>query len=186
MSRRFTYLLEPPFRPSETKSKTVPAWLTLLLFPFLIPTLLVGAAISIPVTKVSAWRERRREAAFARAMAHAGRVLPLPAFEEALTSGTGTSISETLSIKGPFRVWWSPDDILSASPYPTASGVWYELRGEDRFEPFFRWCFLTYTSPITGSAHLVIVPPADASRIDNLLMSSRHVTTCSSLEAAHL
>ena len=74
-------------------------------------------------------------------------------FVTAMEQKRGTLIVEGDPHKGP-NLWWTPEDILSASPHPCSS----DLRAlfDRSYGPFREWCYERYTSPATGIASLVV------------------------------
>ena len=88
-------------------------------------------------------------------MKEAGRLMEWQEFKQ--VEGTGTPIGEYLSTKGPFRLWWTPDDIGATSPHKSKRQHHFAWM-ESEFLPFFVWCYERYTNPQTGAARLVTVP----------------------------
>ena len=121
----------------------------------MIPVLAVAAAVSIPVAGISLFFKRRGKTRFAARMKDAGRWISWAEAHSEVEQGRGTFIEETLSLKGPFRLWWTPEDIPAASPYPCR----FEAFAEGLFEPeaiaFFEWCQSRFTNPESGIARLV-------------------------------
>lgn len=69
-------------------------------------------------------------------MKKAGRLMQWQEFKQAQANGMGTAIGEYLSTKGPFRLWWTPDDIHAKSPHEWKREqhvAWME----SEFLPFF-------------------------------------------------
>ena len=62
-------------------------------------------------------KQCRDEASFAKQMKAAGRIMDWAALKSVMGGGKGTVIGEYLSMKGPFRLWRTPDDIPNTSPY---------------------------------------------------------------------
>lgn len=166
--------------PSRSTKKSndleAPNWfVSALLLPLSIPLL---AAIDIG-RWVAAPLGRRRESAFAGQMAARGRVMELAAFEAAMARGEGTAIDEAVSAEGPWRLWWTPEDVMAESPYPVAVGEWVNLAWEARWFPFFTWAAGRYTDDEMGMARLVVVPARDRLRVQEIVRGGRYVTVCS-------
>lgn len=150
-------------------------WVSALLLPVSIPLLIagdVGRLLRAPLA-------RRRERRFAASMAKRGRLMDFAEFELALTRGRGTVIDETVTAEGPWRLWWTPDDVRADSPYPVASGEWVNLVWDTRYALFFQWCAAAYTDPRAGTGRLVVVPEPERARVLELVRAGRFVTVCS-------
>lgn len=117
------------------------------------PLLAIAAPLSIPYMLVRRAVWNRHEKFLGSRMAKVNRVIGWADFIKVVNENRGTLIAECESSKGPFRRWWTPDNIYALTPYPCGDHVsmWF---GE--FLPFRKWCFEKYTSQTTGSAVLVI------------------------------
>ena len=127
-----------------------------------LPLLLVGALLSIPCTWV--WRnvQSRKEARFAEAMKRVQRSISWEEAEHHVSGKQGTLICETLSMKGPSRLWWTPDFVPDVSPFPYVRSKDKEhICFEKEFAAFGKRCFERYTSPTCGKAVLVGQPKMD-------------------------
>ena len=145
-------------RPGKSKrgrSYEIPA----IFAPIYLPLLIIAAVLSIPWTYVQRLKQRHRERKFAEQMRKDGRIMAWDEFESALKERRGTTISEVLGIKGPFRIWWTPEDVRAISPSlcPNEGQVWTELQSAE-FRPFFDWCYAQFTNPNSGRARLVQIP----------------------------
>lgn len=113
-------------------------------------------------------------------MKKAGRLMEWQEFKQVEASGGGTAIGEYLSINGPFRLWWTPEDISRTSPYK-----WEREKHlafpfmEPEFLPFFEWCYARYTNPASGAARLVSVPKEERNQLKAMLTNPRFVSICS-------
>jgi hypothetical protein len=110
-------------------------------------------------------------------MEKSGRLMGWQEFRQAIDSGAGTVVGEYLSTKGPFRLWWTAEDIPAISPHQWQREqhvAWME----PEFLPFFEWCYARYTSPQSGVARLVAVPEAERKQLSAMLNGSRFVSTC--------
>jgi hypothetical protein len=94
-------------QPARRKPLKVP----IIFAPIYIPLLFLAGALSIPWTYIQKSKQRRQERRFAEQMKKAGRLMQWQEFKQAEANGTGTAIGEYLSMKGPFRLWWTRDDI---------------------------------------------------------------------------
>jgi len=161
-------------QPPRRKPFKVPV----IFAPIYIPLLFLAGALSIPWAYIQKSAQRRRERRFAEQMKRAGRLMQWRDFKQAEANGTGTAIGEHLSMKGPFRLWWTPDDIPATSPHKWKWGehvAWLE----PEFLPFFQWCYARYTNPQSGLAQLVPVPEEERNQLKAMMTSSRFVSTCS-------
>jgi hypothetical protein len=164
---------EPPAEPEGKKGTYIPMPFSLLF----IPVLFIGAAISIPWGYVDNLVKRRRERRFADQMQAVGRLMTWKEFESAIENKQGTIIGEYLSCKGPFRLWWTGEDIPAISPHKweRENLPWYE----PEFAPFFDWCYARFTNPQSGTARLVIVPAEERKGPNKKFEGARFVSTCS-------
>lgn len=159
-------------RPPRRKPFDVPV----VFAPIYIPLLFLAAGVSIPWTYLQKSQQRRQERRFAEQMKKAGRLMHWQEFKQA--EGTGTAIGEYLSTKGPFRLWWTADDIPATSPHEWKRErhvAWWE----PEFAPFFEWCYVLYTNPQTGLARLVLIPQEERNQLKAILTGTRFVSTCS-------
>lgn len=134
---------------------TIPYPFSAVLGLLMIPVLGVAAAASIPVAGISRFIKRRGETRFAAQMKDARRWISWAEAHSEVERGRGTFIEENLSFKGPFRLWWTPEDIPAASPYPCS----FEALADGFLEPgaiaFYGWCHSRFTNPESGIALLV-------------------------------
>lgn len=67
---------------------------------------------------------------------------------------------ELLSIKGPWRLWWTSEDVAALSPFPyyARSTGPSESFYDETFREFANWFADTYTDPVRGRALLVDLP----------------------------
>jgi hypothetical protein len=141
--------MEPSPSTAEPPRKT-PFKVPIIFAPIYVPLLLLDAAASIPSAYVAKLQQQRSERGFTEQMKKAGRIMQWQEFKQAETNGMGTAIGEYLSTKGPFRLWWTPDDIPATSPHKWKREqhvAWYERE----FAPFFEWCYARYTNPQSGT-----------------------------------
>jgi hypothetical protein len=161
-------------QPPRRKPFNVP----FIFAPIHIPLLFLAGAISIPWGYLQKLQQRRQERRFAEQMKKTGRLIQWQKFKQAAANGKGTAIGEYLSMKGPFRLWWTPDDIPATSPHKWKREkhiAWME----PEFLPFFQWCYARYTNPVSGLAQLVPVPEGEREQLEAMLTRSRFVSTCS-------
>src|SRR5262245_57161591 len=103
------------------------------MYILVLPILGVAAGVSIPITYLHRYLERRRETQFTREMKDIGRWI-LWGDAVSQDTGRGTFIEEYPSIKGPYRLWWTSEDISCVSPYPCC---FQELPWEFEDDGFF-------------------------------------------------
>ena len=99
-------------------------------------------------------------------------------FKQAEATGAGTAIGEYLSTKGPFRLWWTSEDVPATSPHQWKREqhiAWME----PEFLPFFEWCYARYTNPQSGLARLIPVSEKERNELKTMLTSILFVSTCS-------
>ncbi len=125
----------------------------------ILPPLVILSAISIPcalaAVPVYKWREHK----FRVRMKSRGRLFRWNEFRNAVEEGRGTLIVEQHSGKGPFRWWWTDEDIYRECPVPIVE--WINLMPNDeRYRSLAEWCHSKYTSTETGRARLVEDVPA--------------------------
>jgi len=164
-TRQFTIpsLFGPmPERPEEKPGAGRPINLGLLGGIIAIPLLLVGALLSYPYTWTRRFVQNRNEAGFRERMNQTGRTIPWDEAKRAAAQQTGTLLCETLSIKGPSRLWWTSGIIAEITPFPFAKPSDNEFAFfEKEFIPFANWCREKYTDPVSGTAKLVVQPGSD-------------------------
>ncbi|MGH9563247.1 MAG: hypothetical protein ACRD3S_17470 [Terracidiphilus sp.] len=143
-------------RGSAEKSPSTPpsTWIGLAM----IPVLLVGACFAIPYTVVARWLRSGGEHKLLLLMKSQGRLISWPEFVRTMRERGGTCIEEKFSPKGPWRFWWTPDDVQRESPHEIID--WFTMRKGRQYEPFVHWCRGRYTNAEKGSAVLV-----DAARV---------------------
>ena len=153
MEDSFTTLFQQSVK-AYAKSSAAESWkakvLGIVLFPIVVPALLIGAAISIPLAQIMRVKQDWAE------------------LKSAMGAGKGTVIGEYRSMKGPFRLWWTPEDIPKTSPYACGKEVskeWAEMESQK----FFRWCYSRFTKPEDGLARLVVVPEEERKRLTKTL-----------------
>jgi hypothetical protein len=141
---------------------------------FLIPVLLIGAVVSVPVAFImnSVWR--RREQRFVRVMQARGRLMDWREFVREVNQNCGTTIIERLSIKGRTLWWWTPDDIYAKSPHPVEGSS--SSFPDPVFAPFHDWCRDMYTNATNGRAMLVSCTPDQRNSFKDNIPTRRAVT----------
>jgi hypothetical protein len=90
-----------------------------------------------------------------------------------------TAIDEAVTAEGPWRIWWTAEDVGAVSPHPVAVGEWVMLAWESRWFPFFGWAAERYLDVEKGTARLVVVPAAERRRVLEIVRGGRYVTVCS-------
>jgi hypothetical protein len=148
----------------------------------MLPVLFLAAGVSIPIGWVRNRRMRKQERLFTNRMRSAARLLSWEVANRRAAIN-GTWIEEYDSFKGPYRLWWSPDDLPSQSPHPCC---FERIPWAAEDTEFFRWCHVRYTDPEAGTALLVDhanIPPAELKRV---LAEQRTYHRCVSIGPAHL
>jgi len=152
MDQPFTTL----FNRSAQQSRATRIFWGIVVFPFFLPLFAIGG-ISICWTYLDKLRQQRKERQFSEQMRDANRRITWQEFKEATEDGSGTIIGESLSPKGPSRIWWTTENIPASSPHK-----WNREKHlawpEPEFLPFFEWCYENFTSPKSGRAQLVVIP----------------------------
>jgi hypothetical protein len=171
MEKSSSTLTQPPRRK--------PFKVSILFAPIFVPLLFLAAAISIPWTYIHKLKQRRQERKFVEQMKKASRHMSWEEFKQAIGNGEGTAIGEHLSIKGPFRVWWTPEDVPATSPHKwkpeqEQNGAWME----PEFRPFSEWCYARFTNPQSGRAWLVPISEKQRKQLRAMLTNARFVSTC--------
>jgi len=137
---------------ASVKPRNKPIKLGRMAGVLLLPLLLVGGVLSIPYTMVYRRVKSRRERRFANSMKASGRIINWEHFAPEITAGRGTLIVERFSLKGPIRMWWTPEDVYEVCPYPLVD--WLTMARETNFDAVRDWCHGKYTSN-RGQALLV-------------------------------
>lgn len=100
--------------------ETPSAWWEWLLLPVYLPIMLVvlfaAAALSIPIGAMQAWKSNRREKAYREQLRQSGRYLDWRDVESRIDDGKGTLVIERFLPKGPFRQWWTEEDLIGKAP----------------------------------------------------------------------
>jgi hypothetical protein len=146
----------------------------------LVPILMMAAVVSIPYAWARRTLVKRKELRFKRRMKSMARLKTWNDVESCLADKTATFVVESLSMKGPSRLWWTPDRISEISPFPFVSSdnrdrLCYEME----FRPFGNWCFHRYTSPRSGKAFLVEIPVEQSKEIWKRVTTAGCISTYS-------
>jgi hypothetical protein len=119
-----------------------------------VPVLAIAAVLSIPVAFVASTVQKKREQSFKKQMKATGRAMERRDFEQVLQEGRGTVIVESHSFKGPFRWWWTVDNLYDICPFSLVT--WLETMPNDEcYRPLAEWCRREYTNIDQGRALLV-------------------------------
>lgn len=138
--------------PKRLGGKDIGAWGVLLL-----PVLLLGGLLSIPIGLIIRESDRKRESRFAERMRAAGRTISSEVVADKIRACNGTLVREWKRMyKGPVRVWWTSVDHYKECPYPSLDLV--TTWKDKTYHSFVNWCWLHYTNPETGKALLVEGP----------------------------
>ena len=140
---------------SSPRRTRAPREFGLLWSPIFVPLLFIAAGLSIPYGfgRVAYWKWREKQ--FAKKMATSGRVIDFDKLVRKLERGEGTVIHEWYTVyKGPVHHWWTPDDVLTMSPYPCVDRL---AMARHRYRPLVEWFFRQYTSPVDGKALFFVI-----------------------------
>lgn len=121
-----------------------------------------------PIAALHTRRAKRRERIFTAQMQEIGRLIPWEDAIAQVEAGRGSLIHEHLGLGGPYRVWWTPDDIVASSPFAPCF-VPFPYVEDDGFDDFYVWCADKYMDPRTGGAKLVDTEATDGNGIQATL-----------------
>jgi hypothetical protein len=132
----------------------------LVLWPMMMVIATVGfwlfiliLVLALPVFVVQAMLAARR---FRNRMKSDGRFISLPDLRPKLEAGEGTLIEET-GHKGPYRIWWTEDNLLGKGTPPSADEDFVAIfEGKDN--PFNSLCLREYLDSDSGKAMLTPLP----------------------------
>ena len=161
-------------------SLTIPFPFSALLGVLFVPVLLIAAPLSVPISWIRRYFERRREGRIAIALSGRGRSISWQQAGVEVASGHGTFIGEYLSPKGPFRLWWTPESIAEISPYQCC---FEELPwGSEDAATFFPWCRSEFTGVPHGRAMIVgwigVASAEILSTLEEARLRRRFVSVC--------
>lgn len=158
---------------------TVPFPFSAILGILAIPVLFIGAAVSIPLSALHRSAERRRESRISESLRQAGRTIRWADALSEVNQNGGSFIEEYGSLKGPYRLWFTPENIVESSPHPCC---FEQLPWNDEdFGEFFKWCHARFTDIENGSARLVEIPPPPDQGLATALEQSRRGRRCVSI-----
>jgi hypothetical protein len=102
-------------------------------------------------------------------MMEKGRYATLDELRPRLLAGDGTLIEETAE-KGPFRIWWTEDDLLEMGSPVVTPDEFLAVLYEGSEHPFNSKCLHDYLSEDNGKALLTSLPPryAESGRISRM------------------
>jgi len=121
---------------------------------------IVGPIAASFLIATGAWRHLR----FRRALWRQGRFVAREDLERRLAAGEGTVIEE-IGLKGPTRLWWTPDDVPSLGTLPLSyRDVVTVLEGGEH--AFNAWCLTEYLDVDRGRAVTVSFSPRAVRRGD--------------------
>jgi hypothetical protein len=155
---------EETAKPSERRPIVIGKFWGIVLLPALLVVGAVGAPLSVLYTR----RKRRiwvqEERRVAEQLSDLGRTISFDDFHKAVEDEHGTVICEWKDVfKGPVRLWWTPDDIYAATPYPCIDH--FHMATDPTYRPFLDWCFQQYVSPSAGKALYVVASPAQVKSV---------------------
>ena len=125
----------------------------LVLFPFVVVAMAIGAPLSMLYSVVHRRSLRRRSRALEQRMRAAGRLMAWTDFTREMDQGHGTLIIKRSSFKGPVDWWWTAENTYQLCPYRAVD--WLTMLRDESFQPLSEWYKEHYTSIKTGRASLV-------------------------------
>jgi hypothetical protein len=131
---------------------------SLSLLVLLSPVILLWIIVQVPFSEVRRTTARRREKRFAAEMRAAGRLVTWAEARSQIDNQHGTLIGEFVS--NAYRLWWTPEDVPSLSPYPCRFEADKPPEHSDH-SLFDEWCRSQFTSPESGTARLVDIRKPD-------------------------
>jgi len=141
------------------KNSRVSSWPFKLLAPVgflgVMIYLCLAILLSTPYLLVKNYVANKRRSRFESRMLGLGRTIDLMEVLEIVKEGRGTILQEHLFRRGwGVRRWWIPNNLLQNSPYQLPTS--FEQAHTADFEVACRWLFERYTSPVTGTAKLIV------------------------------
>jgi hypothetical protein len=131
-----------------------------VLIPFIIPAALLGFVVLLAVGLYAFICIVISELLFRIRMAHCGRFLRRRQLSARIAAeGSGTLIVESPSLGWGFtHAWWTPENVLTISPYAVPSDDDYRHAAEKmQCLDWDRWQWENYTAPDKGRAFLLRV-----------------------------
>lgn len=157
---------------------TIPFPFSAIVGILALPLLLIGGALSVPYTAVRNFVVARREEKHRRAMELAGRTIAWQDALSAVHQAQGTFVEEYFSFKGPYRLWFTAENVAQTSPFPC---VFEELPWfHDCHEAFFEWTRARFTD-VGGNAKLVGIQNVPPGTIRKALAEERQSQRCVSI-----
>jgi hypothetical protein len=166
--------MEHPFYRKRKK----PVKVSPLLMPIYLPLLFVAAVIAVPWNQIRRLRIRQQEKRFADLMHARGRLMTWEDAETRIDNREGTIVGEYLSIKGPYRLWWTSENISELSPVACSGNEDHDWL-DPQYAPFFEWCWNRYTNPENGIAVLVQLRGNRRVLLKDKIKKARYVSSCS-------
>jgi hypothetical protein len=127
-------------------------------FVFLVSLFGLGSFFVIIAVMSPFWAFQyiRTQRRFRNSMKSKGRFIALNDLRPTLDDGTGTLIIEWW-LKGPYRIWWTEDDMLSlGKPATTREEIHALYEGQEH--PFNSRCLTEYLDEETGKAFSTSIP----------------------------
>ena len=87
-----------------------------------------------------------------------GRFIDWSELRAKLEAGEGTLLKET-GQKGPYRAWWTPDDVLAKGTLPATKEEFIGIISGKQTHLFNTKCFRDYLDPDAGKAMLTTIRP---------------------------
>lgn len=151
----------------------IPFPFSILVSLIFLPLLFIAAGISVPVTVIRRYLQRRAERRVAEGLRHGGRVVEWSEARGRCECKGGTFIEEYLSLKGPWRLWWTPDAVPGLSPLPCCFAEYPYAEADGQYAEFWRWCGGRYCDLKEGTAHLVVVRKEEEAEVSETLRRLR-------------
>jgi hypothetical protein len=141
-----------------------------------VPLMLIAGVLSIPYGL--AWNvvENRKRRRLQKDLSKAGRGIEWAEFVQVMAAGRGTVIIEKYFPKGPWRWWWTEDDVRARCPYPMTDAREIEIGAEFDSDPAGDWFVEQYTNTVTGKGRLVIHTREERESSSEILKSVRVIT----------
>lgn len=177
-------LLSSKFRPAQGTR----LWQSLVMIP-LIPFALAAEMFVVALVSVVlvamlgatfpffAVRQYWHDRNFKRAMMRDGRYISHPQLREHLAKGEGTLLEET-GTKGPYRIWWTADDVLAFGSPIDDPEVWLAVLYEGKQHAFNSYCVANYLDDSKGTALLTSIRPriVTSGKIGHLFPKAKRAT----------
>jgi hypothetical protein len=126
--------------------------------PILVLGLFLAAGLSIPISFFSRRALKKRESELQVRLKGAGRFLEWNELQMRWLSGEGTLIVQDHFPKGPGRIWWTQDDLLTMAPMPVPKEEALESELPEPLKEYALKCSTNYLGLDSGLAKLTELP----------------------------